>query len=172
MNSSASLPVANFLMKIFAEVFKAVMQAHLPALQQCEPRQKFVHAVATHEPLPLDDVEDPLLDVLPLEELGATHAPLVHVPPVLLQLSQVAPPVPHAPLSVPSWHVPELSQHPVAQLVESHVVPPLLLAPTGARPAGRAGYCRAAWLCLPPRLALLQCRQMRLHDGPWLHLRG
>jgi hypothetical protein len=81
----------------------------------------------TTQPPPL--VDAPLLDVLPLELVDeAMQAPLtqvsVTVPPCVQSL-HVPPAVPHAVSDI--WQVPVLSQHPVAQLVASHVVPPLLL---------------------------------------------
>lgn len=95
-------------------------------MQEAIPATHGLQDEGTHPP-PL--VEDPLLDVLlPLElEDGATQAPLTQVPPVAVQSVHEPPPVPHAVSAI--WQVPVLSQHPVAQLFASQVVPPLLLAP-------------------------------------------
>jgi hypothetical protein len=75
-------------------------------------------------------VDDPLLDVL-LPELddGAWQVPALQVPvvaPPIVQSLHSAAPVPHV-VSDDVWQVFALSQHPIAQLVMSHVDPPLLL---------------------------------------------
>ena len=110
------------------------MHAHFVPLQHFVPMQKFVQDERPHVSLPPldDDVEDPLLDaLLPLElEDEVMQEPLTQVSVVVppwVQSVQDPPPVPHAVSDI--WQLPVPSQHPVAQLVESHVVPPLLLVP-------------------------------------------
>jgi hypothetical protein len=100
---------------------------HAPAAEQeAVPSTHFLHAVGLHPP-PLDEVDEPLLLLLPeLELLTGMHAPALHVP-LGVQSVQAAPPVPHtvSDCAEESWHVPLMSQQPFAQLVLSHVVPPL-----------------------------------------------
>ncbi len=73
----------------------------------------------------------PLLDPPELDDDDGWHVPALHAAPVSVppnvQSLHETPPVPHTAGSVPTWHVPLLSQQPLAQLVESHAAAPLLL---------------------------------------------
>jgi hypothetical protein len=84
------------------------------------PRTHFLQ-LATMQPLPLDDADDPLLDELPLP---AAQVPALHVPPFAVQSEQDPPPVPQSVSTCDVWQAPVLSQQPPAQLVASQVPPP------------------------------------------------
>lgn len=91
-----------------------------PVLHDAVPRTHFLQLATTHPP---PDVDPPL----ELEELADMQAPALHVPPLCVQSVQEAAPMPQAVSVEPVWQVLVLSQQPVAQLVISHVLPPLPL---------------------------------------------
>jgi hypothetical protein len=74
--------------------------------------------------LPPELLLDPPLELLPPELLALTQKFDAQVSPVG-QVTQSAPPEPQLFASVPDWHVPLVSQHPVQVWAQ---VPPLLLA--------------------------------------------
>ena len=90
------------------------------------PRTHALHDDGTQVVPPLDEVDEPLLLLPELELLTGVHDPALHVP-LGVQSVQAAPPVPHtvSDCAEEPWHVPVMSQQPFAQLVLSHVVPPL-----------------------------------------------
>ncbi len=107
---------------------------HLPADEhEAVPRPHIGHDATTHPP-PLEDADVPLLLVLlpELDPLGIMHMPIVvsHVmvlAPPMVQSMHETPFRPQIRSVCDIWHMPVLSQQPVAQFVLSHVVPPLEL---------------------------------------------
>ncbi len=77
--------------------------------------------------------QQPVGHVVPLHGGGA-HVPAVHESPEG-QTLQALPPVPHAPVELPDSQKPKASQHPVGQLLASHVMP-LQAPPEHESPGG------------------------------------
>jgi hypothetical protein len=96
---------------------------HAPAeLHDAVPRRHALQLDGTQLPPPLEDVDEPLLE---LEVDPATHAPALHDPPLAVQSVHVAPPMPHI-VSWFCWQVPVPSQQPFGQF-EAQSPPPLEL---------------------------------------------
>ncbi len=101
---------------------------HLPALHVSPEGH------AMHEPPPVPQApgtvpvsQNPRASQQPVGQVVGPHATPMHTPPTHEspggQGTHANPPVPHADVLVPVWHLPELSQQPIGQLSGLHVTP-------------------------------------------------